>query len=296
MSAFFTRLGLGLLWLLHWLPLTWLGRVGNGFGHLLYWLAVPRRRVVLTNLRLCFPEMPEAERVALAKKHIKALARSLLERGILWWAPEARIRTMVRIEGRERLDGLLAGGTPVILLCPHFLALDWAGAAIIMDYRIVSIYSRQKNPLVDAMLYHGRTRFIKPALLSRQEGLRSVVRELKRGLPFYYLPDMDFGPQDAVFVPFFGVAAATITALPRLARLTGAVVLPAIARADPDGRGFSVTFEEPWDTYPTGDLDEDVRRMNAYIESVVKTMPEQYYWVHKRFKTRPPGEKALYAR
>ncbi len=295
MSTFFTRLALGLLWLLSWLPLSAIGSLGTGFGSFLYFAVVPRRKVVLTNLRLCFPALAEAERKALAKKHFQALARSILERGILWWRPEARIRRLVRIEGRERLEALLAAGKPVIMLCPHFLALDWAGARIAMDFEAASIYSHQKNPLLDKMLHHGRTRFIKPVLLSRQESLRGIIKVLKKGLPLYYLPDMDFGPQDAIFSPFFGVPAATISALPRLARLTGAVVLPVIARADADGKGFSVNFGEPWADYPGEDLQADVDRMNAYIESVVETMPEQYYWVHKRFKTRPPGDASFYA-
>lgn len=294
MSALFTRFGLGLLWLLSWLPLSVVGFLGNAFGRLLYLVVLPRRKVVLTNLGLCFPDMSEEDRRALALRHFQALSRSILERGILWWRPEQYIRSLVRMEGRERLEALLAAGKPVIMLCPHFLALDWAGARIAMDFPAASIYSHQKNPLLDKMLLHGRTRFIMPVLLSRQESLRGIVKVLRKGLPLYYLPDMDFGPQDSVFSTFFGVPAATISGLPRLAKLTGAVVLPTIARADPDGRGFSVTFEEPWSDYPGEDLETDVRRMNAYIESVVLTMPEQYYWVHKRFKTRPPGETSFY--
>ena len=294
MSRLFTRLALGWLWLLSWLPLSVIGHLGNAFGSFLYAVILPRRKVVLTNLGLCFPSLSEAERKALARKHFQALARSILERGILWWRPEARIRRLVRMEGRDRLEALLAAGKPVIMLCPHFLALDWAGARIAMDFEAASIYSHQKNPLLDQMLLHGRTRFIKPVLLSRQESMRGIVKVLKKGLPLYYLPDMDFGPQDAIFSPFFGVPAATISALPRLARLTGAVVLPVIARADADGKGFSVNFGEPWADYPGGALQADVDRMNAYIESVVLTMPEQYYWVHKRFKTRPPGDASFY--
>ena len=294
MADLFTRLTLGLLWLLSWLPLKVIGHLGDAFGSLLFLAVRPRRKVVLINLRLCFPELSDGERKNLAKRHFQALARSILERGILWWQPEARIRSLVRMEGREHLEALLAAGRPVIMLCPHFLALDWAGARIAMDFEAASIYSHQKNALLDKMLLHGRSRFIKPVLLSRQDGMRGIVKVLKKGLPLYYLPDMDFGPQDAIFSPFFGVSAATIAGLPRLARLTNAVVLPTIARADEDGKGFSVTFDAPWPDYPGGDLQADVDRMNAYIESVVRSMPEQYYWVHKRFKTRPPGETSFY--
>jgi KDO2-lipid IV(A) lauroyltransferase len=157
-----------------------------------------------------------------------------------------------------------------------------------------SIYSRQKNPTVDRVFLKARSRFGAPHLVSRQEGLRSVIRVVKSGKPFYFLPDMDFGRRDAVFVPFFGVQTATITTLPRLARLAGAVVIPIVTRQV--GDGYLVKIYPPWENYPTDDLEADVRRMNAFIEERVREMPDQYFWAHKRFKTRPPGEPSPYRR
>jgi KDO2-lipid IV(A) lauroyltransferase len=144
------------------------------------------------------------------------------------------------------------------------------------------------------VLYHGRTRFVPPELFSRQEGIRPVVKALREGLPFYYLPDMDFGSRDSIFVPFFGVPAATITGLSRIARLAKAVVVPAVTRQLPGGGGYVLTFYPAWTDFPTDDLRADVRRMNAFIEERVREMPEQYLWSHKRFKTRPPGEERFY--
>jgi KDO2-lipid IV(A) lauroyltransferase len=155
-----------------------------------------------------------------------------------------------------------------------------------------SVYSRQKNPVLDRIFMKARTRFGEPHLVSRQEGLRSIIRVIKSGKPFYFLPDMDFGLRDAIFSPFFGVPAATITTLPRLAKLTGAAVLPIVTRQV--GDGYVVKFYPAWTDYPTGDLEADVRRMNAFIEERVLEMPEQYFWAHKRFKTRPPGEPSPY--
>ncbi|WP_334157784.1 LpxL/LpxP family acyltransferase [Oryzomicrobium sp.] len=292
MSKFFTYIALGLLWLLHWLPLPAFVAIGRGLGSLFYWLAAPRRKVVLTNLKLCFPHLSDAERVRLAKDHFAMVARSFLERSILWFAPEARIRRLVRFKNQERFDALV--GQPVILLAPHFVGLDWGGARIAMSYDCASMYAHQKNPILDKWLLHGRTRFGDQQLLSRQDGVRGIARALKAHRPFYYLPDMDYGPRDSIFVPFFGVQAATISGLPRLATLGRATVLPVVTRALPDGAGYEVEFGEPWTDYPTDDLEADTRRMNAEIERWVLTMPEQYYWVHKRFKTRPPGEPRIY--
>jgi KDO2-lipid IV(A) lauroyltransferase len=287
-----TRLALALVWLLHWLPLSLLAAVGRGFGRLLFALGRERREVTLTNLRLCFPQMGEDERLALAKRHFEAFGRSVLERGILWWSSKERIQRLVRIEGIEHFRTV--ADRPVIWLAPHFVGLDMGGVRLTTEYPLVSMYSRQKNPLVDRLLLHSRTRFGNSPMASRQDGLKPVVREMKKGLPFYYLPDMDFGARDAVFVPFFGVPAATITAMSRLAKITGAAVVPCVTRQLPGGEGYVATFHPAWQDFPSGDVEADTRRMNAFIETEVLRMPEQYFWLHKRFKTRPPGEKRVY--
>jgi KDO2-lipid IV(A) lauroyltransferase len=287
-----TRLGLGVIWLLHWLPLSVLAALGRAAGLLLYLLAGERRRVVLTNFRLCFPDLTEGERVRLARNHFAVFTRSLLEHGILWWGSRKRVLRMIRIEGLEHWQAV--ANRPVIFLAPHFVGLDMGGIRIGAEYRVVSVYSKQKNPAFDAVLYHGRTRFVMPDLYSRQDGIRPVAKAIKKGLPFYYLPDMDFGERDSIFVPFFGVPAATITGLSRIAALTGAVVVPAVTTQLPGGEGYVLRFHPAWDNFPSGDLAADTRRMNAFIEDRVREMPEQYYWLHKRFKTRPAGEQRFY--
>ena len=287
-----TRLSLALMWLLHWLPLTWLARLGHGFGSLLYRFAGERRHVTLTNLRLCFPELTEAEREELAKKHFAAFGRSFLERCLLWWAPVQRLRRMVRIEGIEYLD--IAKKQPTILLVPHFVGLDMGWTRLTLELDMVSIYANQKNLLFNAALLKGRTRFGASTLLSRQAGTRTAIRKMRGGQPFYYLPDMDYGQRDTIFVPFFGVPTATITGLSRLARLSGAAVLPVVTRMLADGHGYVVSIGPPWAEFPGPSIEADTLRMNAYIESEVRRLPEQYFWLHKRFKTRPPGEKSPY--
>jgi KDO2-lipid IV(A) lauroyltransferase len=287
-----TRLGLALIWLLHFLPLTLLAPLGRGLGMLIYILARERRHVTMTNLGLCFPQWTEAERIKTARRHFQAFGRSLIEHGILWWSSRARVLRLIRIEGMAHWQS--AAGQPVILLAPHFVGLDMGGIRLGAEYRVVSVYSQQKSPAFDDVLYRGRTRFVMPDLFSRQEGIRPVVKSMRKGLPFYYLPDMDFGERDSIFVPFFGVPAATISGLARIAQLAKAVVVPAVTYQMPGAEGYVLKFFPAWENYPSADAADDARRMNAFIEERVREMPEQYFWVHKRFKTRPAGEPGVY--
>ena len=277
---------------MHFLPLRLQAAVGNGVGTALFWLIPERRRVTRINLAKCFPAMPEAERERLARAHFRAFSRSVIERGILWWAPRERIERLIRIEGLERVRAMQ--GTPIILFVPHFVGMDAAYTRLCIDLDMVGMYARQKDPTLSRLLWRGRSRFGHQRPISRQEGVRPLVAGMKEGRPLYYLPDQDYGRRDAVFVPFFGVPAATITGLPRMARIAGAKVLPCLVQMLPGGEGYVIRIEPPWEDYPTGDLQADTRRMNAYIESKAPGMLEQYLWMHKRFKTRPPGESRFY--
>lgn len=287
-----TRFGIFLIWLIHFLPLSFQAILGHGLGFLLYLLAGERRHVAKTNLRLCFPELTEAQIDDLVKRHFKVFARSFLERGILWWSSKQRIQKLVHVIGIEHLQAL--ENKPVILLAPHFIGLDVGGSWMTQHVNLASVYSNQKNPLFHKMLLHGRSRFGNPQLFARQQGLRPLVRALKQNMPFYYLPDQDLATKDALFVPFFGVKAATLNTLPRLAEMTGAKVLPVITKLLPGGQGYELQFYPAWENYPTGDLAADTLRMNEFIEQRVREMPEQYFWLHKRFKTRPEGEAKFY--
>jgi KDO2-lipid IV(A) lauroyltransferase len=287
------RIVLGLMWLLHWLPLPMLGRFGELVGTLLFALLRSRRRIALINLRLCMPELSEAERTALARAHFQAYSRSIFERAILWWAPVARLQKLIKVEPAVPLAHMAAG--PVILLCPHFVCLDVAGVSIAMVASASSMYVAQKNKVFDDVLRKGRSRFSPVKLFSRQDGIKPIMRALRDGLPYFMLPDMDFGDKDAPFVPFFGVPAATLTATARIAAATGASVIPVIATFLPNYQGWQVRFYPAWDNYPGDDMLAATRRMNAFIEERVREAPAEYFWTHKRFKTRPPGEPSPYA-
>lgn len=288
-----TRLVVGLLWLLHLLPLRVIAAIGRGLGAILWRLAGERRRVVRTNLRLCFPALQGSEREILAREHFKLVTRSFLERSLAWWASAERIRRLVRVDGLDKFKAL-AASRPTILLVPHFVGLDICATRLALEINAVSIYANQKNVALNRLLLLGRSRFGDQLLLSRQEGVRTTIKAMRAGRPFYYLPDQDYGARDAIFAPFFGVPAATITGLSRLARLGDAAVVPCIARMEPGGQGYVLQIGEPWADFPSDDVEADTERMNAAIEQFVLTMPAQYYWVHKRFKTRPPGEARLY--
>lgn len=288
------RLMLGLMWLLHWLPLPILGRLGEALGSLLFAAIRSRRHIALTNLRLCLPHLPESERRGIAKRHFQSYTRSVLERGILWWAPEARLKRLIVTEPGVPLEEFQSG--PTILLCPHFVCLDVAGVAIAMEASACSIYVRQRNRVFDEALRKGRERFRPVKIFSRKEGIKPIIRAMREGLPFFMLPDMDFGMQDAEFVPFFGMPAATLTATARIASLTHAKVIPVIATFLPNYRGWNVKFYPAWEDYPGDDISAATRRMNAFIEARVLEAPAEYFWAHKRFKTRPPGEPSVYSR
>lgn len=286
---------LAVVWLLQWLPLPLLAALGRALGALLWRAAGSRRRVALRNLALCMPDLPQAERQRIAREHFAWLGRSLLERGLLWYAPVSRLRRLIHVEGdvgfAER------SGQPVMWLVPHFLALDIAGVATqLFQSRLVgSIYQAQSNPVLDAAMRRGRLRFGQGEVFSRHETALPLVRAIKRGYVFFNLPDMDFGPRDAAFVPFFGIPAATLLAPSRMARSLRMTVQPVIAEMLPGGQGWRVRFLEPWTDWPSDDPEADARRMNAWIESEVLRNPSQYLWVHKRFKTRPAGEPSPYA-
>ena len=289
-----TRLLLAVLWLFHWLPLPLQAACGSALGRLGWHLVASRRKVALRNLELCFPELPAAERERLAKEHFRWLGRSLLERGLLWYASPERLRRLIRVEGDVHLAE--RSEKPVMWLAPHFMGLDVAGASVLLfqNRKGISIYQRQSDPVLDRALRRGRLRFGNAEIFSRDDAGRALVRAIRRGDGFFNLPDMDFGTRDAAFVPFFGIEATTLLAPSRMARALDMVVQPVVAEILPRGAGYVVRYEAPWTDFPTEDAVADSARMNRWIESEIRRNPAQYLWVHRRFKTRPPGEPSLY--
>ena len=285
---------LGLLWLLQALPLGVQAALGRGLGRLLHALAGGRRRVALRNVQLCLPALDAAARAALVRQHFQWLARSLLERGLLWFASPARLKSLIQIEGDVGFAERSA--KPVRWLVPHFVALDVAGVAtqLFQGRKVASIYQAQSNTVFDVAMRNGRVRFGLAEVFARSDRALPLVRAIRRGAVFFNLPDMDFGAREAAFVPFFGVPAATLLAPARMARSLGMAVQPVVAEILPGGAGYRVRFLPPWDDFPGDDDVQATTRMNAWIADEIRRNPAQYLWVHKRFKTRPPGEPGLY--
>ncbi len=295
MTRLLVPLLLALLWLLSRLPLPLLAAPGRGLGRLMWALAGRRRAVALRNLELCLPELAESRRREIAREHFALIGRSVLEYGLSWYASRERLMRLIEVEG----DVALAerSGKPVMWLVPHFVALDIAAVAVqlFQSRPVVSVYMPASNPVFDAVIRRKRLRFGGGArLFSRFESARALMRSVREGYGFFNLPDMDFGLRDAAFVPFFGVPAATLLAPSRLARALDMVVQPVVAQVLPGGRGWRVRFLDPLPEFPSDDALADTARMNCWIEQEVRRMPEQYLWVHKRFKTRPKGEPSLY--
>ena len=273
------------------LPLGFTRALGAALGRLLFVLARPRRRIALTNLRLCFPHWTEAERVALARRNFVYFTQAFLDRSWLWHGDPAVVRQRLRITGA--VDDLTREGA-VVMFAPHFYGMDAGGSAVMqqIDRPACTIYSTQPNAALDEWMQRGRQRFGDATLLSRTEGVKPIVRALREGKMLYLLPDMDLGPHESVFVPFYGVPTATVPSLSRFARLGHARVVPVITRLT--DFGYEVKVHPAWPDYPTADATADAALMNRHLQDYIDEMPEQYYWVHKRFKTRPPGEPSLY--
>lgn len=284
---------IALLRALAWLPLPVIYALGAAAGGLAYALHGPRRRITHRNLRACFPRQTDAQIRRLARAHFRCLVIAVLAGGIAWWGSRARLRRLTRFRNREIYDNARARGANIIVLAPHFAGLEHGGLRLSMAAPMVSMYQRHKNPLLDALIHRRRARF-GAIQYDRRRAPKTMLKLIRGGRPFYYLPDQDPGRNAAVFAPFFGVPAATFSALGRLARLTDAVVIPCATRLLPRGRGFEVMFGAPPANYPSGDELADATAMNRAIEDLIARAPAQYLWSHRRFKTRPPGEAAFY--
>ena len=288
------RLLLALLWVLHWLPLAVQAWLGRGLGRLLYATAGTRRRIALRNVELCLPEQTRAQRELLVRGNFLWLGRSILERGLLWYASPARLKRLIHVEGDVQLAE--RSDQPVMWLVPHFMALDVAGVSVLLFQKRkgISIYQAQSNAVMDAAIRRGRLRLGNAEIFPRDNSAKALLRAIRRGDAFFNLPDMDFGERDAAFVPFFGVPTATLLAPSRLARALGMIVQPVVAETLPGGQGYRVRFLAPWTSFPSDDALADTAAMNRWIETEIRANPAQYLWVHKRFKTRPPGAPPIY--
>ncbi len=290
-----TWLGLGLLRLCALLPYPLLLLLGDAVGLLMYALVAPRRRVAQTNIRLCFPELDAAAREKLVRATFRSAAISIFENALSWWGSDRRMRRLYRIEGLEHYEAARAQGKGIILLGGHYTTLEISGR--FLAYHVAGlqpIYKRAHNPLYEALMSAMRKRLFDDLLLNTD--MRTIVRNVKAGKVVWYAPDQDFGRERSVFAPFMGVATATLTTTARLARLTGAPVLPYYSERLPGLQGYLIRLLPPLENFPSGDDVADATLTNTVLERQVRAAPAQYLWIHRRFKTRPEGEPDLYRR
>ena len=286
-----SRLGVYFMKALAPLPLRWVRGLGWALGWLLF-LIVPRRRhVVRVNLDLCFPQWAPEERRKLVPRVFIAFAQAWLDRSWLWHGDPQKVRERVKLQGAV---SELEGREPTVVFWPHFVGMDAGWTALTLDTTrpFMTIYTHQANRVVDEWILQGRQRFGQVRLFRRADGVKAVVSALRDGTPLCLLPDMNFGPEESIFVPFYGVPAATVPSLSRFARLGRAKVVPLLTRITP--QGYEVQVLPAWRDFPSDDLEADTALMNERLQDYIDGMPEQYYWVHKRFKTRPEGAKPVY--
>jgi len=267
------------------LPLPLLRGLGVLLGWALFVLVRSRRRVVDTNLSICFPEWTPAFRRRQSIRTFVAFAQAWLDRGWLWHASPEVLRARLRLSGALEE---LAGEAPTVLFAPHFVGLDagWMALTQQVNRSFTTIYTDQANKVADAWILAGRKR-LGGRLFGRIEGVKPIIAGLKAGEPLYLLPDMNFGPEESLFVPFYGRPAATVPSLSRFARLSRAKVVPVLCRLT--STGYEIEVLPAWVDFPSGDLEADTARMNRTLETYINQMPAQYYWVHKRFKDQPAG-------
>jgi len=286
---------IGLIKAFSFLPMQVCWLLGAITGEVVY--RIHRTPTIKTNVRMCFPEKSEKERARFVRKYYREISYSFYCLGLAWFGSNRRLRKLAKLVGHEHCRKALEAGRNVILLAPHTVAMEVGGIRLAMDQPAMYLYSKPQNELIHEAIYYYRTRHSGVGI-ARFDSLRPLLKEMKNGLPFYYLPDQDpdRSTMDYVFVPFMGVPAATFTAPARMAKIAKAVVLPCYSKQLPFGKGFEFIIKPPMENFPTGDAELDARRINAEMEKIIEDMPEQYLWSYRRFKTRPDNAPSPYIR
>lgn len=287
-----TWLGLGFLWCTAHLPYRWQLTLGKLLGKLMLLLQPRRRHIAAANLALCFPLLGDQARDTLLHRHFESLGISLIETAMSWWMSDARLRPLAHIEGLEHLEQALAQGHGVILLSAHFTTLEIGTHLLAIHARFHAMYRAHKNAVFEAVMKRAREARCEKAIAS--DDVRGMLHSLEQNIPVWYASDQNYGHKHSVFVPFFGVAAATNPAPVRLAKISGAPIVPFFVQRLPAARGYQLTVLPALDHVPGPNIADDMRYIHHLIEEQARKAPAQYLWVHRRFKDRPPGEADVY--
>ncbi|MEJ2106022.1 MAG: lysophospholipid acyltransferase family protein [Acidiferrobacteraceae bacterium] len=298
----------------YWQPRYWSGWMLYGLLHLfavlpqrMVWVLgailgdivsrIHRTTTIRTNLAMCFPELDERARESLRRRYYRFAGRAFVALGFSWFGSRKQYERRVRIRGSEHVDKALADGKGVLFMTPHFLFLEAAGIYVSTRWPMIGVYRKPRNPMLHQALRHAMSRH-GGLVVERYESFKPIIRAVRDGYTLYYLPDQDPDRSDTdfVFAPFFGQPAATYTAFARLAKLTGAAVIPLFSRIRPGGQGYEIEMLPPLENFPTGDDVADASRINEVMERAIRETPEQYLWSYRRFKTRPDGAPSPYGK
>lgn len=285
---------LGIFWLVVQLPYSTLLRLGRVLGLLMYRFAHARRHIAQRNLELCFAHWTEDERERVLKENFASSGIAFFEMGMSWWWSKKRLAKLLTIEGLEHLHSAQERNQGVILLAAHFTTLEIGGALLGQLHTFDGMYRAHKNPVFDYVQRRGRERHNSDAIAIEREDIRTMLKHMRQGRAVWYAPDQDYGFKQSIFVPLFGVQAATVTATSKFARLGKAVVIPMQQTRLANGKGYAMKIEPAWEDFPSDDIAADCLRLNQWVEQAILAQPEQYLWAHRRFKTRPKGEAKLY--
>lgn len=275
------------------MPLRLMGYLGRILGEILFRTLKSRRKITETNLKLCFPRLSDREISPIVRKHFQAMATSVFTSLIGWSASRERLAKLCRPADQSRWDEIIYSREPTILLAPHFTSLEVLGMSISSQTDAAAMYSPRKNSHLDQFMLDQRRRFGMELFSSRSVS-KSFIQAIRKGRVCYYLPDQDPRRRRSVFAPFYGIPTATYSTLGKIARLSGARVIPIMIKLRDDVTGFDVIIDPPLENFPVGDDIADSTTMNRAIERLIERNLTQYYWSHKRFKTRPPGEPSFY--
>lgn len=287
-----TWAGFGLLWCVNHLPFRQEILIGKWLGRLLYHTIHRRRRIAKVNLRLCFPDLSESQRRQILKKHFESLGIMIMEIGLSWWAPTDKLKKLIRIEGLEHLKDALASGHGAVLLAAHFTTLEISGPMLSLFIPVYAMYRRHENPLINHAMELGRKRHLKDII--PREDIRTMLRTLKNGEVVWYATDQGYRGKQSITIPFFGIPATANSATSRIAKASGAAVLPFVTYRLDDDSGYLLKISPPLEDFPSASPEQDALRINTIIEGQILECPEQYYWVHRRFKRRDKASQDVY--
>lgn len=288
-------LAMGLLWLLIQLPFKWLKKLGAAIGRFLYYFAKSRRKIALRNLELCFPELTEQERILIVKRNFAAMGIAFFEMAISWWWPKKKFAKLAKkVDGLEYLQKAHEAGQGVLLMSLHFTTLEIGAALLSTMYPMNGMYRQHKNAFFDYIQRAGRETYNLEGEAIERDDIKTMLKVMRSGGTIWYAPDQDYGAKQSIFVPLFGISAATVTATSKFARLGKAKVIPFVQKPLEDGSGYHLIIYPPLENFPSDSEEADCLRINQWVEHCVKEQVDQYLWAHRRFKTRPIGETSLY--